>query len=791
MWYHFFKITWQNLRRSRVFTLLNIGGLAIGIAAALLILLWVEHEHGYNKQFTNLTDIYQMKTNTAYQGKVSVEDATPGLLAGELKKAIPEIQYAAPVLYQGEILTSTPAKQLYFNSRATTQDFFSIFNFKPVYGNLAMAFMTPNSIVITQKVAKAFFGTLNPVGSPLKLYNNENFTVQAVIENLPDNMAFDFDMLCSLDFTAEKYSWLNTWNNIGPVTYVSVANNANAAKINAVLNEKLKENPGESYFTLYPLKDIHLFDAFDNNGKISGKGKITMVRLFTLIAFAILLIACINFMNLTTARAENRAKEVGIKKILGAKRRGLIAQFVSEALLFSFLSVLVALIVVRLTLPAFSKLVAAPLTMRLGQPTHWLFLIGITLICGCTAGSYPAVFLSGFKPLQSLKKQAAASAQKAGLLRKGLVVFQFSISILLIISTIVIYCQIQFTKSRDLGFNQQQIIEVPHGEQIEPHYAQVKQQLLQTGKFDKVSMAVSSPYNTNSATSGLNWSGKSPDLKPSVSINYISAGFLSMLAIPILKGTGFKEGKTDTTQVIINQALARIMEAEGKPGSIIRWGSDSTANAYEVMGICKDFVHDDIHAVRIGPMIFFNDENRQSNKALFLRLKKGVDMEEAIAIMRNIFREASPDYPFEYHFLDEQFDKLFQSQRQTASLALLFGTLAILISCLGLFGLTAYMAEQRTKEIGIRKILGASVFKIIKMLSGDFLKLIVIAGVISIPIARLSMNKWLSDYPYRMTIHWWIYGIAIVLTLLIALATVYGQALKAAKANPVNSLRSE
>ncbi|SEA15349.1 duplicated orphan permease [Arachidicoccus rhizosphaerae] len=791
MWKYFIKSVFTNIKRNKVFSFLNISGLAIGIAAAMLILLWVESQFSWNKQFNNLSQIYQVERHIPQNGEIKTTSVGPGPLAEEIKNKIPEITFAAPVATRGGLLVSDGNKHLYFDGKATNQDFFSIFNFHLLKGTLKNIFSHPDKIVVTEKVAKAFFGEGNPIGQSLKLDNETSYTVQAVIESLPDNMDFDFDILLPFDLNEPRFSWLKDWGNSSPRTFVSIAPNANVLKINKELRKALKGKQDQNFFSLYPFKDMHLYGEFNSMGQPSGAGKITMVRLFSCIALAILLIACINFMNLSTARATQRAKEVGIRKVLGAKRRILIFQFMGEAIVYATISVLFALVIVRLALPSFSQLIGVPLLMQLFEPAHLFFIVGICLFCGLIAGSYPALFLSGFLPINNLRKQKINGAGSAGLLRKTLVVFQFSLSIILIIATFVIYRQIQFTKNRSLGFNQDQVLSIPHAEDIEKKYPHVRQSLLAINDVENVSMCTSTPYSTTRTTTNLYWKGRPESVKTTIAVNFASADFLRTLNIPVVSGTQFQPSKTDSTAVIINEAMARQMGKEGKIGSLIQWGTEPTNDKYRIVGICKDFVHDDIHALQPGPMVLIDDENGETGKSLYIRLRKETNIPAALGQIKTIFSSASPDYPFEYHFLDEEFDELFQAQTIKGNLSMLFGGLSIFISCLGLFGLTAFMAEQRTKEIGIRKILGASVFSILRMLSGSFLKLVFLAGLISIPVALLFTHNWLQQYPYRITVRWWLYGSAILLTVIIAATTIFFHALKAAKVNPVESLHSE
>jgi putative ABC transport system permease protein len=519
------------------------------------------------------------------------------------------------------------------------------------------------------------------------------------------------------------------------------------------------------------------------DGKQTG-GRIEFVNLFTTIAWIILLIACINFMNLSTARSEKRAREVGVRKVLGAEKKMLVFQFIGEALLMSLISVIIAICIIYLVLPGFNTLVEKKLFLGLNNPVHNTALLAIALICGLVAGSYPAIYLSSFNPI-SVLKGLKIKAGSAAWVRKALVVVQFTVSIVLIISTIIIYQQIQHVKSRQLGYNKNNLIEIESTGEINNHFSAIKQDLMKTGSIENASLSSAELLQMGSSSDNFSWRSKDPQKKVLITLGWVSPEHVSTTGMKIIKGRDFQQvTKSDSLNIIINETLANLMGMENPVGEIIR--QDSTK--YQVIGVVENFVYGDMYG-KTDPLIFFCLPSRSNY--MYIRLRAGADIEKSLVRIETTMKNANPGFPFNYHFLDDQFNELFKSESLIGILSRIFAILAVFISCLGLFGLAAYTAERRTKEIGIRKILGASVSGITTLLSIDFLKLIFLSFVIAFPLAWWMMHKWLQDYSYRVTINWTVFLIAGISAILIALLTISFQSIKAALSSPVKNLRTE
>ncbi len=528
-----------------------------------------------------------------------------------------------------------------------------------------------------------------------------------------------------------------------------------------------------------------LYNNFDTNGK-EKEGRLKYVNLFSLIAWIILIIACINFMNLATARSEQRAREVGVRKVLGAGKRKLIAQFIGEALFMSLLSTLFAIIIILLVLPAFNTLVEKQLVLDIFNPSHFGALLLITILCGLIAGSYPAFYLSSFNPIAVLKGLKLKTGS-AGLIRKGLVVLQFAISVTLIISTIIIYQQIQHVKNRDLGYNKQGLIYTDLNGKMKENFSVIKNDLLQTGFVQNASLSNNQVLQLGSNTGDFAWAGKDPKKQVLITVEGVSPEYISTMGMHLKSGRDFyTDIKSDSNNVIINEALAKLLRKKDVVGSILT--RNDGKEKYTIVGVIKDFVYNSMYAPA-SPLIMYSDTSNVNY--LSVRLKQNADIKSALAKIESVVKHNNPGYPVEFNFVDEQFNQLFKTESLIGKLAGVFAVLAIVISCLGLFGLSAYTAEKRTKEIGIRKVLGASTSGLAGLLSKDFIKLVIISCLIAFPLAGWLMNNWLQDFEYRVHINPAIFIVAGLLATLIALITVSFQAIRAAVTNPAKSLRTE
>ena len=785
MFRNYLKTTFRNLWKNKGYTFLNIFGLAIGIACAALIFLWVEDEVSFNDYFTNRDNLYKVKDQQTYDGNTFTFDATPGPMAQGIKSDIPGIKNIARTTWGNNVLFSLEDKPIFEQGLYVDSPFLTMFHLQFIQGNALNAFAQLHSLVISETMAVKFFNTTNVIGKTLKVDNKEDYVISGVIKDLPNNVSFKFDWLSPFKIYEDQNKWLQNWGNNGVVTYVETQPSANVDEINKKLYGYIqtKQKEASARMSIYPMSRWRMYDSFENGKEIPGR--IKYVNLFGLIAWIILIIACINFMNLSTARSEQRAREVGVRKVLGAGKGKLKGQFIGESLIMALISAIIAVIIIYLSLPAFNSLVEKHLALQLSNPLHIAALLSIALICGLVAGSYPAFYLSSFNPIMVLKGLKLKSSGSAGFIRKGLVVIQFSISIILIISTILIYQQIFHVKERDLGYNKQDLIYVQLQGNMKQHFNAIKNELLSTGLVKDASLSNSRVLNLGSNTGDFSWEGKEPNKQVLITVEGVSPEYISTMDMHLKNGRDFyPDAKGDSNNIIINETLANLITKKDAVGSILTNGGQN----YTVVGVIKDFIYNDMYSPG-SPLILFSDTS--NTNFLSIRFKTGSNLTTALSKVENVIKSANPGFPFEYKFVDEQFDQLFKTETLIGKLASVFAVLAIFISCLGLFGLAAYTAERRTKEIGIRKVLGASAKGLAGLLSKDFLKLVAISCLISFPIAWWIMNNWLESYAYRIKISWMIFIIAGLLALLIALLTVSFQAIKAAIANPVKSLRSE
>ncbi|MGN6532660.1 MAG: ABC transporter permease [Ginsengibacter sp.] len=791
MFRNYFKTTFRNLWKNKGYSFLNIFGLAIGIACAALIFLWVENELTWNHYFSNRDNLYLVKDQQTYDGTTFTFDATPGVLAQSMKAEIPGIKRATRSTWGNPELFSLGDKAIYESGNYVDSPFLKMFELQFIQGKAGNAFRQLYSLVISEKMAKKFFQSTDVVGKTLKMNNHHDYVISGVIKDLPENVSFRFDWLAPFQIFLDQNDWLQQWGNNGIVTYVETEPNANIAAINKKLYGyvQTKQKETNAKLSIYPMNRWRMYNSFDPNGK-EKEGQLKYVNLFSLIAWIILIIACINFMNLSTARSEQRAREVGVRKVLGAGKNKLIAQFIGEALFMALLSTLFAVLIIYLSLPAFNTLVEKQLSLDIFNPLHFGSLLLIALLCGLIAGSYPAFYLSSFNPVKVLKGLKIQSGGSAGFIRKGLVIAQFAVSIILIISTIIIYRQLVHVKERDLGYNRQGLIYTTITGRMKENFGVIKNDLMQTGLVQNASLSSQSVLQVGSNTGDFTWPGKDPDKQLLISVDNISPEFIATTGMQLKAGRDFyTDMKSDSNHVIINESLAKAIGNKNIVGSIIsRHNQKGELYNMTIVGVIKDFIYNNMFAPA-SPLILFSDTSYVNY--LTIRLKQNADVKPALAKIESIIKNDNPGYPVEFNFVDTDFNQLFKTETLIGELASVFAILAIFISCLGLFGLAAYTAERRTKEIGIRKVLGASSKGLATLLSKDFLVLVAISCIIAFPLAWWMMHKWLQTYEYRITISWMIFLAAGLLAIAIALLTVTFQAVKAAMANPVKSLRSE
>jgi len=785
---NYFKTAWRNLLQNKTFSLINIFGLALGMTCSLVIMLWLNDEMKKDKFHQNGKRIYRVMENQFYSGNVSTFDATPGILAENIVKDIPDIQMASQMLWEEEPLFTVDNTYDKEKGRYVEKDFLRMFSFKLTKGDPVTALARPDAVVISKKLADKYFKGLDPVGKMIRIDNTDNVIVTGVLDEIPKSSSLTFDFLMSFEQWRKKNDWAKDWGNNGPRCYVMLAPNTSVDKVNAKIKNYIKTKNKESNVNLFLQNygESYLYSDWEN-GKQNG-GRIEYVKIFSIVGIIILIIACINFMNLATARSLRRAREIGVRKVVGAGKRQLIGQFIGESLFVSFLAICISLVIVMLLLPSFNTLTEKHLSLDFTDPSFLLLLLGLVLVTGIISGSYPALFMSSLKPIIVLKGLLKFKPG-ATYFRKALVVFQFALSIILILGMIVIYRQIDFIHNKNLGFAKEDLLYMPLEGELQKTYPTFKEQLLKQPGIKYVSSAQSNPLEVGSSTSGVRWPGKDTTKLILFSSNPITYDYIKTMGIQLVEGRDFStEYGLDTMNYLVNEAAAKKIGYKDPVGKeLTMWGDKGM-----IVGLMKDYHHNSLH-VPIEPLILRLHKmswggNYWGN--VIVRTEKG-KTKQAIASMEKLYKQFNPGFPFKYYFTDDEIANRYKAEYTVSKLSRYFAFLAIFISCLGLFGLVTFTAEQKTKEIGIRKVLGASVTGIVGMLSKDFLTLVVIAAVIAFPVAWLAMHRWLNDFAYRVNIGWWVFVMAGVIALLIALLTISFQSIKAAIANPVKSLRTE
>ncbi|MFA6085212.1 ABC transporter permease [Mucilaginibacter sp.] len=791
MFKNFIKTTIRSLTKNKAYSFLNIFGLAIGIACASLIFLWVEDEVNFDSTNVKKDRIYIARENQKYDTYVFTHSSTPGVMGPAIKAEIPGVANTCRTSDGPEsLLFGNGDKSVFAKGKYVEPSFFSIFTLPFLQGNAATAFTQLHSVVITEKTARKFFGdNKNVIGKSIRVDNKQDYVVTGVLKDIPANSSIQFEWLMPFQIFWDKSPWLKSWGNNSLSTYIELKPGADPNAVNKQLygfiQKREPRNLGRVF--LFSMNDWRLYDSFKDGIKTGG-GQIEYVRLFTVIAWIILFIACINFMNLATARSEKRAREVGVRKVLGAGKRSLAMQFIGEAVLMSVIAAFFAVIIVMLTLPAFNVLVQKQLTPGFNNPYHLIGLLMITLICGLVAGSYPSLYLSSFKPVSVLKGLKLKDSG-AAYIRKGLVVMQFTASVILIISTIIVYQQIQHVKNRQLGFNKDKLMEIPLQGDMAKNFNSIKLDLLNTGYIQNVALSDHEIIYGGNNTSGLTWDGKPAGSEVLISQRYVTPDIFDAAGLKLLDGRNLtvKDTNSKPIAIVITKSLEQLMGKNSALGKRIHYQGDTTAAI--VVGVVNDYVYGNMYG-KPDPVMFFSADPKNT-QMMYVRIKSQKGIEASLTAIQDVLKRDNPAYPFDYRFVDDQFNQMFQSEMLVSKLSRVFSALAIVISCLGLFGLAAYTAERRVKEIGIRKVLGASVSGIAGLLSKDFLQLVIISCVIAFPVAYWAMQNWLKGYQYHINIQWWVFAVAGISAVVIAVATISFQSIKAALKNPVTSLRSE
>jgi putative ABC transport system permease protein len=784
------KIALRSIFRNKVSSFINVVGLAIGLAACLLLLLYISYEWNFDRHAKNAAQVYKVMSNLkGDDGKISMtHDGTVPALAPAIRQAIPEIQAICRMNYGKKQLISNGNTSNKRDARFAEPDILKMYDYQFIVGNPATAMDEIHSVILTESTAKVLFGTADVLNRSVRYQDKTDLKITGVIKDQPDNSSNKFDFLMPWSFyeTVDESAAQLVWDNFSYITLCLLAPNSDIAAVNQKIGIIAGKNTSDlkDAFFIYPLTKVHLYGKFEE-GKSVG-GDITQIWLFMGLAIGILLIACINFMNMATARSERRAKEVGIKKTIGANRSSLIFQFLTESFLLTFIAVLLAIALMEICLPSFNHLLNIKLDLFYLDATNCLYLIGIVFVTSLISGSYPAFYLSSFSPAQNLKGKIRSAGFLSVSLRQFLVVGQFCFAIILIISTLVIYRQIQYIKDKPVGFDINALVELPQEGELKTKYDLFKAELLRSGAVSAMYQSSVSLSHHNSNFIDIRWDGMVQE-ENKTAFNKIATtyDFIKTNGIRLIQGRDFSEQyASDSTAVLISASAAKTIgykEPLGKTVSI--FGTKCT-----IIGVFNDYVWDSPYKSN-NPMVVYLDKGHTG--IITMRLNNEHSLPDNIAAINGITKQINPAYPVEINFLNNLYLEKYKSEKTLGVLSNLFGGLAIFISCLGLFGLVAYSAEQRTKEFGVRKVLGASVLNLMKLLSMSFLKLILIAILMAVPLAYYVMNKWLQNFEFHTTVSWWVIALASAGTLVIALTTLSFQAYRSAVSNPVDALKYE
>ncbi len=798
MFKNYLKIAWRNLKKSKGYSAINIGGLALGMAVTLLIGLWVVDELSHDDYFANKEKIAQVFQSQTFNGNTGTGPAIPRPLEKALRDGYSDnFKYLVMSTWNNSRYLKYNDKSLSKNGYFMQREAPEMLDLKILKGEKD-GLRELNSVMLSESVAKALFGDEEPVGKNVNINNQYDVMVSAVYEDIPFNNSFhDAEYLMPWDKVLATQEWMKNaedqWGNNSFQMFVQIADNTTMEKVTeAILNVKKDLNEDTAEFNpqifLFPMKDWYLRRNFENGKQVGGR--IKYVWLFGIIGAFVLLLACINFMNLSTARSEKRAKEVGIRKSIGSQRRQLINQFLSESFLVVVFAFVLAVLIVLLSLGGFNNLARKEIVFPWLSPVFWLSSLVFILFTALVAGSYPALYLSSFRPVDVLKGTFKAG-KYAGLPRKILVVLQFTVSVAFIIGTVIVMQQINHAKNRPVGYDKEGLVQIPtFSEDFTGKFELMRNEFLASNAVVEMSGSSSPTTQIWSNRGGFDWEGKPEGFQEDLAWTEVTPEYAKSLNLKIVEGRDFsREFATDSNAVLINQTAKKYMGLADPIGKLIKDDDEEDPNPpLKIIGVVEDMItQSPYEPVKQGVYVFAKYGTSYYN----LRLNPNQSANQNLAIIERVFKEHFPDLPFEYDFVDSEYGEKFAAEERIGTLSGIFTALAILISCLGLFGLTSFVAEQRTKEIGVRKVLGASTFNVWNMLSKDFLRLVIISCFIAIPISYYIMNGWLQDYPYRVIMEWWIFVLAVIGALAITILTVSFQAIKAANANPVNSLRTE
>ncbi|MDM8160511.1 ABC transporter permease [Labilibaculum sp. K2S] len=781
MFFNNLKIAYRNLIRNKGYSFINISGLAIGMACTILLLLWVNHELNFNNFHKDVDRIYQVANYQTWNGTKNAMPNLPTPLIDAIKEKYPEIEYATHYNAWGEnLLVEYKGKKQYENIKSADPDFFKIFNFPLIYGNMETCLNDINSLIISEKAAKRIFGEKNPIGKIVNVDNRQPLVVTAVTENIPSNSSIKFDFLIPFEMMRKQNPYSENWSSHNYFGYAKIAKGTDITSLNEKLDQFYIDHvdkESEKYAFLFPITKVHLYNLDGNPTKI------TQVKMFFMIAIFILIIACFNFMNLSTARAAKRAKEIGLKKAIGATYTQLIKQFMGESLLITIVAANFAIILSHLFLPQFNLLMSRQLVIDYSSLEFWLIIFAVTIFTGLVAGAYPAFYLSSFNPIMVLKG-TFSGGKGSNRFRRTLVVIQFILASTLLISTLTIVLQTRYLANMDVGLNKDNVISVNVNQQMRDKIETIKSELQSRYLIENVSYSSHIPYTVFSNGWGENWEGKDPNFHPLITYPYVDVDFFDVFKIKFIKGRPFNVDNpaADSSCVIINEKLAKMISKESVLDKMIHSGNEDL----RIIGVVKDY-NCTPNTRKLQPFMLrlCHDPNY-----LFIRYAEGNSM-KAVHEIERICSKYNPDFPLIYQFMDDHYSNMYENQKATVSTLLYASIFAIIVSCLGLFGLASFNAEERTKEIGVRKVLGASMRQLIMIFSKDFSKWIVIASLISWPITYFAMEQWFGNYPFRIDFPFWLFLAVFILLLMIAIITVAYQSWKSATQNPIKSLKYE
>lgn len=784
---NYIKIAFRSLLKNQTYSLINIGGLAIGLASSILIFLWVADEYSYDTFQVNYNNIYKLYQTQEWNGHIGTGNSMPYKLKEVLLQKSSKIKSVVMTNWGEGNLLQVGENRLNKYGISASEDFFKMFSYEMIEGDPATALDEPTKIVITESTAKSFFKDGNALNQTIKIDNSNELKVTGIIKDVPEQSFLEFDYVLPFSYYEKTNSWVryskDSWDNNSYQMYALLQDGTLKEEVDQSIASILKDNnpkANTAKLFLHPMAKWRLHSNFEE-GKNSG-GQIVYVRLFTAIAIFVLIIACINFMNLATARSESRAREVGIRKSIGSRRKELIVQFLGESLAITTIAFVFAIVLVELALPGYNTLVRKTITINYSDPLIWASAFAIILVIGILAGSYPSFYLSSFEAVKVLKGKINVG-KGASTPRQVLVVLQFGFSIFLIAGTVVVYQQIQHVKNRDMGYNRDNLIQIWTNGELEQNFSTIRQELLNTGAIESVCKS-NSPVTAIFSNNEVKWPGMPSDQRVAFSTITTEYDYTKTMGIKMIEGRDFSREFNDSLSVIVNEAAVKMMGMENPIGKKI----ETNGAQHEIIGVVPDIVMDSPYKP-VEPMTLLFNPGWSST--VTVRLTKTHDLPSSLAKVEVVFKKINPNYPFQYRFTDVDFQKKFTDINLISRLAGIFAGLAIVITCLGLFGLAAFTAEQRTKEVGIRKVMGASVSSLVLLISKDFSRLVIIAFAIAAPFAWWFLNSFLDRYAYRISIAWWVLGAVGLFALLLALLIVSTQALKAAVANPTKSLRSE